>query len=815
MLKSKLILVVVLITLQLSAQKAEFFREIIRTYNNEIKGAYPISQDEIKKGEYMTYFTFQYEKQQLKRIFSIQNNSYNPFYTNHYSTVYEFVYRKDSIFIVQMDSIKIGEVADPQIVKEKSNSFNHYGEVLVMKNGKVWKHINTKSYFWYLNPEDLTEKPLYYDEENEDEDVEEVEIEVEEVKYIPSIGEQYEYSLDGKSVKYYTLLANGLLDVEHEVMYTKINFEPNNIQKYTFYNSSNEITPFYNTSSIEKKYNTQGKLIYEKYNYVSNENTLKTYNFYHYNEKGWTIRQDNLDSNDKVYTYNEDDEYSPGYSYKTIKYDVKGNEIETAFFNEKGNPINQKYVFYHKISTSYDEKGYINKFCYYDQSGNPGYTNKYSGLTVFCNVMEHDDYGNVSFTYELDKNNKKMQAKDGSFMMKSIYNENSLYIGYALFDENEKPMEDQSGVHEYLKLNPELFENNSINYLYDKNNILIGEESYFNNAMYYDSGYNYSEETPETEETTNSAVFSRKIYNPNRENETLYKLYLDTDHLPAEVDGIHKATTLYEDVILKDGSIRLLLKLSEDRNSKDELVSDLNTGIAKITAELKEIENGFQIITRFYNANNELYGGSFDSSPIKIEEYMLDNDSYYALSHMISETKPQINDNCWKTVSYNTENSSETAYYDFSNKLTNNSMNGFARSFTEFSSNENELFETTQYYNAKNKVIPINGKVFKEQKTYSNINGLLLKVAFFDKKGNKVNDVKGYHEKTTKINQNDQIEAFELYDKKGNKVACKGVFWETEAAVWKKEYIFNSEVYATGYRLLDTKGNVLYEQFYE
>ena len=438
---------------------------------------------------------------------------------------------------------------------------------------------------------------------------------------------------------------------------------------------------------------------------------------------------DNKRTNYAVTEYIDEDVYETFiYPCETIMVnDNYGNTLSTRYFMDNGQAGVDRFDV-HEIKSEYDyATGSVTTTNYNSKgeliSGGSGYAGKF---------IQQDKLGRTIKEYTFDTERKAIRNVDGTYIVCAAYEgENTITMTY--FDQENKPLEDNSGAHKYVYSRDEY--GYDIYQVYALNDVYLGQEQLSDSydglnarVLYQEDGYTlvsisyfaYDDKTP----TLCPGWYFRKTFAYD-ENGILEKIsFLDTD--------LKLTNAVFGDVSYAE----IRYKFNEDQYEIESAYYDEEGN--------RTIDEGMISIYRTsYNANGLV-------SQI---------DRYAADGNLLNKSMN------YATVKYVYNSDGliiEEAYFNEKGERWSD-VSGIASYLSEY---KNGQLIKSQWRNSEYKPIVNFDGVYQVVNSYSE-NGNLLETRYLNKKGKKMNSVQGAHRIVYSYASEYDVSVIEIFNKKG------------------------------------------------
>ena len=251
---------------------------------------------------------------------------------------------------------------------------------------------------------------------------------------------------------------------------TVYEYQNGNLIRETFCDDSGAIYPNYEgIAYIEYEYDDLGRHISTSFHdknggYICNSDKYAIEKVsYDKNENVNIITRYYYDENN-VLCLNED-----GFAISKRLFDLYGNCIESSCYDSDEKPVDYGDSGWHKATISYNDKGFIEFECFFDQNGLPVLgsgefakaeflyndenevkevryfdtdfkTLKESWENIAITTYEYDKLGNIVEEKNFDRNRKPALTKFGHFSKKIDFDAYGNKIGVSYFDIDNKPV---------------------------------------------------------------------------------------------------------------------------------------------------------------------------------------------------------------------------------------------------------------------------------------------------------------------------------------------------------------------------------------
>lgn len=461
--------------------------------------------------------------------------------------------------------------------------------------------------------------------------------------------------------------------------------------------------------------------------------THVTYSYYDFNgqrvlkkgvfETKWaknsdgTINSTYFDINKKLIN-NED-----GVAHEKRRFDDQGRTIEIASFGHNNKPKNDKdYGSLYKFL--FDSYNKIIKYEIYDENGDFAiYLNSYNHTYLY------DERGNNTQTINLDENNNRDEDKDGVGIYKYLYDKYDNYTSSKIYNRNMVPV---LGTYEYHE---EVKKFDSIGRLLYEGFFYPGHVLSFSELKWGATKYLYPNDSIIFEQ--NVDVFNEKFNNSN--GIATIKKYIDNKkqvtkevYLNANGDFANTSDGIVENRYIYDPSGNKIENSSLDslghlkpfeadvsiiRWKYDQKNNKTKTTYFRVDGELADANQNVTYNVYVYNDKNQLV------ERLNFNRYM----------------KPQLLDGVFRSKFYLNKKGLDSIMENYGTN--NRYVEGVSRTLYHYNKYDEIVAET--YLNENNDRV-YNEVGVNSIQNYYNENFNYIGNGFFDIKGKKVNNTKGY-----------------------------------------------------------------------
>ena len=475
-----------------------------------------------------------------------------------------------------------------------------------------------------------------------------------------------------------------------------------------------------------KSYDTDGNLIvsFDKCAYTKHS----------YDKYGYLAGLVMFDINNKRTNYSVT-EYIDEEVYETFVYpcetvmvnDKYGNTLSTRYFMDNGQAGADRFEV-HEIKSEYDyATGSVTTTNYNVKGDLISGGNSYAGKFV-----QRDKQGRIIKEYTFDADRKAIRKFDGTYIVCTTYDDENT-ITTSFFDQDNQPMEDNSGAHKYEYAQDEYGYN--IYQVYALNDVYLGQEQ---SSDSYD-GQNV-----------------RILYKEDGYTLVSISYFTYDNKIPTICPGLYfRKAFAYDD----NGILEKISFLDTDLKLTNAVFGDVS--YAEIRYKFND--NGNEIESAYFDAEGN---STIDENMISIyrttynqNDMVAQIDRYAADGNLLNKSMN------YATVKYLYNSDGliiEEAYYNEKGERWSD-LSGISSYLSEF---KNGQLIKTEWRNSEYKPTTNYDGVYQIENIY-NEDGNIIETRYLNNKGKKMNSIQGVHRIVFSYSSKYDISVIEVFNKKG------------------------------------------------